>query len=253
MSPSVVQESVILTDVIRPAKAALYASCHYVSLAKDNEDGGGVLKTASSAIHILASSAIDPTTFLANEEEWVELQTGCIDFFAICLESYSLRRFNKDDEHYKEKDTETSTTATTLLSALDDIYNSLVGIIQNGQSTAADWIEPNSALLGTPWEQNHEFPTRIESFSPSARTCLWNVFLVVSQRCSLKDGHLKNWSKHNVPWIVRWGHSSSVTSNGNTNLHHPLCMAAALQLVFVVLTRSKAFDFLTAADTKQEI
>jgi len=257
MSSPQSQQPVVLTNAIRPAKAALYAACSYISLAQDNEDGDGILKTASFAIHVLASPAIDPTILthqpvILNEEEWVELQTGCIDFFAICLESYSLRRFNKLNR--SENPMEKADSVTALLSTLGDIYHSLVSIIQCGQSSNADWI--NSA----PWKGA---TTEIESFSPSARTCIWNAFLVVSQRCSLKNGHLNHWSKHTTPWIVRWGYASSSTidtdearNNNNVDkrsLYHPLCMAAALQLVFVVLTRSKSFDMLAETNTKEEI
>jgi hypothetical protein len=83
----------------------------------------------------------------------------------------------------------------------------------------------------------------IDDFSVPARTCLWNAFVIASQRCQENEGQLALFAKSTVPWVIDWG-----ISGENTDLHHPLCLAASLQVVFLLVTRTKCLNCFAEKD-----
>ncbi|CAB9518600.1 expressed unknown protein (Partial), partial [Seminavis robusta] len=73
---------------IRRARAALYAACHFVPFSSSLDIecvGEALVSTASFCLHILNADqdALESSNL---EKDFLQLQTGCIEFFAICVE-----------------------------------------------------------------------------------------------------------------------------------------------------------------------
>jgi len=77
------------------------------------------------------------------------------------------------------------------------------------------------------------------AFSVPACICLWNSLVLVSQRIDLEK--LQGFAAMTLPWVIEWGTESSAGKNHR----HPLCVAAAMQVAFVQLTRTKSISFLS--------
>jgi hypothetical protein len=67
--------------------------------------------------------------------------------------------------------------------------------------------------------------------SPKLRSALWNSLLEVSKRCP--DGKLEKWETSILPWVI---------PRALDGKNHPLCVAIGLQVVFVLIVRSKSLD-----------
>ena len=65
---------------------------------------------------------------------------------------------------------------------------------------------------------------------------------VVGQRCDDKDGSLAFFASVTLVWIVEW--TTKQNFPRESNVHHPMCSAAAMQVVFIIITRSKSIDSL---------
>eukprot|EP00978_Attheya_sp_CCMP212_P011878 scaffold29528_cov85-Attheya_sp.AAC.1 len=110
-------------------------------------------------------------------------------------------------------------------------------------------------------DQQAELLTRPDDtmipFSPTARTCLLNGLVLASQRCPFVQKQLQLLSCAIVPKLLDWGGgdpTSTVRNNVvDTQLRHPLCVAAALQVCFILVTRSKSFHFGSSCAPGQEV
>jgi hypothetical protein len=247
---------------LRVARAALYACCHHVPLAEDMEPGEGIMATVSFVLEVLnaplADAVVDDEGI---EDELIQLQTGCIEFIAVCLESTFQRRTRQRGNGKREllgvvskvesafnnnldkADSSAGTGSMSTVEALSVSCSSIVSFLKTGAPIASQLrVASNGFLSGAEdYEANRHL-------SPSARTCLWNAFLVVSQRCREAEGRLNSWASLTAPWVLAWGSAHATVDDGD--LRHPLCMAASLQVVFVLLTRTKSFDCLAGRGTK---
>lgn len=241
---------------LRSARAALYACCHHVPLAEDKEPGEGIMATVSFVLEVLNAQVADATDDERIEDELIQLQTGCIEFIAVCLESTLQRRTRQRsndkrellgvvskvesavNDNWDKADSSACAGSMSTVEALSTSCGSLVSFLKTGAPIASQLRVANNGFLAVAdCEANQQL-------SPSARTCIWNAFLVVSQRCREAEGRLNSWASLTAPWVLAWG--SSATVDGD--LHHPLCMAASLQVVFVLLTRTKSFDCLAGGN-----
>ena len=233
------------TESLRAARAALYACCNHVPLAEDNEDGEGVFGIVSFLLEVLNVDITEAVDNSVDEDDIIQLQTGCIDFIAVCLESTLQRHMKNRGELSPSKavqevdnrgDGADVTTKSGWISFKDALSISCRSIASSLRSGA-----PVPCQLRL---RNNIFPpesSRVvnKELSISARTCMWNAFLIVSQRCQY-GARLNLWANLTAPWVLDWASLAPV----DDSLRHPLCMAAALQVIFVLITRTKAFDCL---------
>jgi hypothetical protein len=213
---------------ITRAKGALYAVWNHISFSTNEVyyDEDHYLSTAIFALNVVGIDLdmVDPEKV----GELVQLQTGCIEFFSVCVDKVmAIDRVTGDlstNQLVKEMDgkdrTETGETMATGYSAsttLPKICRALVSVVKTGS-------------CGDLW-----FGDIRNEYSISARICLWNVFIVVTKRCD--DDSLIKLARSILPWITDW-----VTLEPDDNIHHPLCVSAALQVIFIVVTRSKTLS-----------
>jgi hypothetical protein len=237
-------EPELTLDAIKCSKAVLYAACYSVStMEKESDSSSGILCIASYVLGILRFK--DLTETADGESELVQLQTGCIEFLARCLEAFASCRSQNRGITSSGASTPSvqpiqDVGSVNVVSELALLYSSLVSILM-GKVPKVKWIRNYASL-----------PNGIElqeaSWSSSARICIWNAFLVVSQRA--KDEMLDVWAKMTLPWLVTWGSSKRVSAC-HEQLHHPLCEAAALQVAFIIITRTKSFDCLAGFGSDQ--
>ena len=202
---------------------------------KDNADG--VLATAAFALWALQS----PAKLVADdEEEFHQLQSGCIEFLAGCLQA-TIGSVAKERQgplieelgDFPEKGSNhTADSYTTHGKAMKAIHQTLRDILSSSQCHHL-WITRGLQRFKEescdPW-----------IVQPSMLICVWNSFLMVSQRCETR--HLDTWARRTAPWVVDWG-----CQRLKSGEYHALCMAAALQIVFVLVTRTKQLDHLRTA------
>ena len=182
-----------------------------------------------------------------DEDGLIQLQTGCIEFIAVCLESTLQRHMTNEGAKTFAPIVEVSLSPTVQDAA---VLSKGEGTISTKEALATSCNAIASLLrVGAPIPsrlclRNNGFVSKNsndtnQDLSTSARTCLWNAFLVVSQRCP-DDGRLKSWANITAPWVLDW----ASVGPADDYLRHPLCMAAALQVIFILVTRTKSFDCL---------
>jgi hypothetical protein len=236
-------------ESLRVARAALYTCCNHVSFAEDNEEGQGVLGAVSFVLRILNLDIVDATEDEAvAEDDILQLQTGGIEFVAVCLESTLQRHLGKQqktsseavvevDERLTSNGFQVSRSAESLESTAEALALSSSAIASSLRTGAP--IPCKLRLKTNRFVSKTSVGTQNQELSVAARTCLWNAFLVVSQRCP-DDGRLTAWANLTANWVLDWASLAPV----DDYLRHPLCMAAALQVIFVLVTRTKSFDCL---------
>jgi len=172
------------------------------------------------------------------EKEFLQLQSGCIEFFAVCIE-----------EHFYLRSPSQQRT-----DRFQRIYQIAVELIQTGSISSRELQEQltvgEARILNPHNNENLVANGSLvqkdlhRSYSVACYTCLWNSFIVVAQRCPGDGGKLQLLSGRVLPWLLSWGRTSMEAGNGGreSRVHnHPLCVTAALQLAFILVTRSKSF------------
>jgi hypothetical protein len=196
----------------------------------------------SFVLEVLNAQVADAAAEEHIEDELIQLQTGCIEFIAVCLESTLQRRTRQRNNDKREllgavskvefavnnnldkADSSACAGSMSTVEALSTSCGSLMSFLKTGAPIPSQLRVANNLAVAV-FEANQQL-------SPSAWTCLWNAFLVVSQQCCEAEGRLDSWASLPAPWVLAWGSSAMVDGD----LHHPLCMAALLQVVFVLLT-----------------
>ncbi len=236
------QKSIAPKDSLRAARVALYACCTHIPLAEDNEAGEGILGTVSFVLEILNVDVTGVIEHNVIEDELIRLQTGCIEFIAACLESTLQRHVKNEESKLKpavvvvESNTSSLNVTTkrdSSVSTKDALATSCTAI---ASCLRAGLPVPHKLRLRNNCFLSQGCNEKKKVLSTSARTCMWNSFLVVSQRCS--DDRLASWTNLTAPWVLDWASAAPV----DEELHHPLCMAAALQILFILVTRTKSFE-----------
>ena len=233
-------------ESIRRARAALYATCHAIPMLQQKEyfNDDVIRLTAAFAFTIVAVDVDEKDDNLSNE--LVQLQTGCIEFFALCIERTLEDRVRSvrsvearsdciveilEPESIHSKEENFVPQGFSSIEATRSICEVLVGIVRFGRANDPWHFDDKSVSL----VQHSKLI--IDEFTVPARTCLWNAFVMASQRCQENEGQLARFAKSTVPWVIDWA-----ISGKNTDLHHPLCLAAALQVVFLLVTRTKSLN-----------
>ena len=236
------------TQAIKMARAALYATCHHIpSVSGDLYfDGDYYRLTASFVLSMLKMDTEEKGTEPAFSDAVVKLQTGCIEFIAICIEKTLREQVAKPSNgiDFMSKLSMSDTAPSTQIGysskeSLGSICRSAISILQTGNSEVT-WLDSAEKHF---LRRASTFDSR---FPISARICLWNSFVVVSQRCANDDGQLDRFANVTVPWIMEWCVAGSV----DMELRHPLCLAAAMQVIFQLITRTKSLRIFVGASKK---
>lgn len=244
---------------MKQARAALYAVYHHLSFHGDECFDGNddpYLSTASFAFHAITidSDSMDPET----SKEMIQLQTGCIEFFAFCIEltmklpaptiiSSSPANESWDAIGNELQDADKKFQGCfSAYKSLPQISKALVVILQFGTCND-EWV----------WSMKRRFlcPATCDAtieFLPSSQICLWNALILVSQRCSQEKDILGTFAKWTLPWVADW--LTVKTKEHDIACRHPLCLAAAFQVILILVTRTKSLKGFDARDDtiKQE-
>lgn len=251
-------------EIIRSARAALYSVvCHFapsLDLDSENQVGRAIICTAEFCLSFLNTDqkAFDRTEL---EQDVIQLQAGCIEFFAVCIENLlgsqdRLMRAFCPEQGWALRDAQK-------LEGLERILRHILEILETGKDSYHPWSEIVSLTLPTtgvaaknemlqlvfPDGGDESFNHRF--FSIPCRTCLWNALIVVSQRCNEEKGHLQLYAQNVIPWIIRWL-ADDGESSMDSDVIHPLCLTAAFQLCFILVTKTKSFGIERAKKDSNE-
>jgi hypothetical protein len=241
---------------IRTAGAALYMVCHglpHIGGEVDSRDA--ILFTASFALEVFGIELSgDPADRV--DEEIVHVQTGCIEFLAVCIDTCARHRISPqpaDSRHQpalpalvEELNADKNCCDPPAVAngsntkSLAQIWRALVDIAADGYSKER-WIRSTN-------ERSDLQSSEPVIFSAQAQTCVWDAFIIIAQR-SAKGGQLELIAETTMSWIVDWANHA----NNARQTHHPLCMAAALQVAFTLITRTKSFDFWKKEERQDKI
>ncbi len=224
-------DNIRMSDVSQ-AKAVLYALCHHVPLAMDEDDGEELINVATFVFGVLncQPAAANGTTTNQIINEITMLQSGCAHFLAVCVDSLSYRKANIIEAVNStplivdlaiQKDSRDSQVRNTITGALLQIFNEIVTIITTGES--------NTGVNRTAMH-----------ILPSCRTLMLNSIVMLVQSSKADDTRLHWLASTLLPPLVGW------TSNGpiDEDIHHRLCLAASLQVIYTLLARCGTFDWL---------
>jgi hypothetical protein len=215
---------------IRQAKTALYAVSHHVPLGLDEDNGEALINVASFAFEVLnfqTGPLSGAETPILLREEIAMLQSGCTHFLIITVDSLSCRmaqNIGPSEPHPLIEDIgcqlisqETQYRIHSFLWALSEILHTLKSTIITGESACSTM-----------------------QFSPSSRTAMLNSIVMLAQGSRAEDGRLAWLASNILPTLVEW------TSMGpiDENIHHALCIAASLQVIYTLLARCGSFGFL---------
>ena len=81
----------------------------------------------------------------------------------------------------------------------------------------------------------------------SARVCLFNTFVLASQRCAIEKIHA--FALDILPSLSSWVLAGSIDGRAR----HPLCVASSLQCIFTILQRTKNFSCFQSCKRSIEI
>ena len=239
---------------IRCARAALYAMCIHIPFLKGDEIyyEDVYRLTASFALDVISIDVDQIEQVLSND--LVQLQTGCIEFFAICVEKTLEIQLTKGSVHTKKlveqvsefNDQKSSSGLLTFstFNSMVEICRAVITITQTGKCDDA-WIRSGKLHFAG------DVARAVTDPPLSAKTCLWNSLIVVAQRCREDTGSLRAFSTSTLSWVTAWGRKSK----SDDDIHHPLCAAAALQLTFILVTRCKSLKCFAEEDgtSKQNV
>jgi len=235
----------ITARIVVEAKAALYSICHHVPLAHDDEAGEPLLHTASFAIDVLDYQADAGTNKLSESDakEVSMLQSGCIQYLAVCFDSLSFRATrnaqpNRSPTLITEVESGNESTGSSkgrtcsILSALRSIMSAVKSILSCAKSSTLD-----SCLL-------HQIsdPRSSRRLSPAAFTSILNSIALLSQNSRSEDSRLEWFAANMMSTLVVLINSHHTEKESS----HPLCIAASLQAVYTLLARLGSFDWLSS-------
>jgi hypothetical protein len=226
----------LLLRRIRSARAGLFVACSAIPFADGSCNGGFLLCIAAFVFELLSLETENIAVDVM--EDFQQLQTGCVEFIAVC-EQRLLRC------HLAEANCFTTLMLTVpsrgtycLCYAAREISNTVRDILQTGRS-GAKWLQSfNRRSEQSPLAMDADVAIQVQ-------TRLWSSLLLAAQRC--EAGHLHELASTNFFWIVAWITKEPYA----TSLLHPLCLAAAMQTVFVLLMRTASLEFVASAKSRQ--
>ena len=246
------EKSQSMVQNIYEAKAAIYAISHCVPLGFDEDDGEALLCAASFVFEVLkyqpgltSGTATDKSELF--QKETMMLQSGCAHFLAVCMDSLSTRKaifigptkpiplIEDFDCPETTKETE-ATNVYSILKALSKIFHILLSIITTGE---IGWEAMYHTFYSFPHRDIEERHTAIR-FPPSSRTAMLSSIVMLSQVSQAEDRRLNWLAFHTIPTLIEWVDEGPM----DDSIRHPLCIAAALQVVYTLLARCGSFAWL---------
>jgi hypothetical protein len=204
---------------LQSAKAALYAVCTALAYASEDETGGELLDVALFSIDMLETNV--------EHDIFTQLQIGCMEFFANCFETFfRMSALHRMDPQRRVNTALCDTDETmTFLQATARIVDEIFTAARTGTGQMANGYN----LLS----HNRAASTQTR-VSVEARICLWNSLVLVAQRCNSQKEHFRHFFDMVLPKTLEWGNEGPI--DGMTR--HPLCVAAAMQVIIVLLSRT---------------
>jgi hypothetical protein len=197
-------------ESVQKARLALYAACFSLQPTEafgDDTPYHEYCSVASFAILVLDVNVDESDDTVRNE--LVQLQTGCIEFFTICMMQKYQDRSRCCDPH---------TVAPCARISLG---------IQN--LLKLGYPDPNDEwIVGAFAKFVPTSNTTQKAVGHQALICLWNAMALVAQRLESRDGTLGRFARTNF-WIAEWTRTE----------RHPIVTSAAMQAIFITLTRLK--------------
>ena len=238
------------------AKAALYATCHSIPLALDEDDGDALLTDASFVYEALMYQPEQ----LANEKsndiqqgvfqnEMMMLQSGCTHFLCVCMDSLSsreaksMKQINPLIQDVHCSSTEADTDSCSFVEALTKIFDMLKTIITTGQ---IKWETLYHQVYLLPRPRVEMLQCGVH-FPPSTRTAMLNSIVILSQGSQADDNRLNWLAANTLPTLLGWGSKGAI----DVDVHHPVCIAAALQVTYTLIARCGSFDWLSQYPSSQ--
>jgi len=220
------------SDDWKRVKLALYICCHCTQLCIRRVSPLDLEASIRFALEMILNDEFD-------DDNFIELQTGCIDFLATCVQILCSKYVHGQEENVPKVgiveeiqncvkgNILASRTFPGLLTSLAELKDAMLNISRNIQMSS---IPKPSFLL--------DFMNKRKYYSISSRICILNSFTLASQRCS--DEELRSLSKFVIPHMLKWVFGGDV----DTETRHPLCIASLMLILFTILTRSRSFDCL---------
>ena len=259
---------------IKKSRGALYAVCNHLSIAHDKDDATGFMVTVVFCLEILSKNKYDGMNE-SFQEDLIQLQTGCINFFSLCLNSWGERNIERKKEVEKRwegvqskspmieeissstnnpiiheiteglKEIRVGDNVQGYFKSLSNLFALLLTVITTMKPPKWFDLDRKKYLHILLNYQSYQLPSTYHHliemeivFNVSVRTCLLNSLVLTSQSCPLEDGRLNLFANAILPRLLSWGANKKIDSN----CFHPLCIAGALQTIFICLTRMKSFD-----------
>mmetsp|Transcript_11979 Transcript_11979/g.18031 ORF Transcript_11979/g.18031 Transcript_11979/m.18031 type:complete len:1275 (+) Transcript_11979:1356-5180(+) len=251
-------------SLLRRARAGIYAACHAVpSMTNYSTSCTALTYTIGFALRIMCASGED------DNDDYIQLQTGCTEFLSICIERWLLL----DDAGCNDITDENLISSGSEKIHSDETYCSLII-----EELHAEDVDEKSCLFSTRKDSillSDALPLVLSIFStgiiPDQLERIWkfwhpkegkqinvaksrkmkghesaaaiincmNAIILASKRCSDEEGSqaLLTLKRKCIPIILSWSETSSDYLKSD-----PLSVAVALQLIFVLITRSRTFD-----------
>ena len=259
-STKMISESKAL--LYKKARAGIYAACHAIpSMTNYSISSTALTRTIGFALRIMCTDEED-------DSDYLQLQTGCTEFISICIERWLIINDDGCNVTYQDSDiirgsnkihddnAYSSLIIEELHGDVDDRPSSLPSIKEDLLSLSdvlplvlsvftAGFIPSRLERIWSFWpaKETHHFVViemrRTKGHESAAATinCM-NAIILASKRCSDEEENkaLLTLKGKCIPMILSWSESCDRLESS------PLSVAVALQLVFVLITRSRTFD-----------
>lgn len=195
------KNSVIL---LRKGRLALYAACCSFEMLEAGVDAyyEEYINVVHVALHVLRINQIEEATGTC-QKEWDQLQKGCVEYLAICL----LQAYRVSSLEYTP-------------------FRQVSQIIQNALRDGSLELRGNEWILANTCMEPEPVPMTVDGITEMR---LFNTLTLVAQRADVTDGTLGRFAE-STAWLIRWINAK----------HHPIVTAAAMQMVFTLMTRSRS-------------
>jgi len=205
------------------SKLALFAVCQHIPGANDDDiSGNALVNVASFVMEFLLVS--QTTCGDGIEHELAKLHTGCLHFLGVVFDSLFARKANISAEPQIELE---ANRRHTFLDGLMKTFDMTNSIVFNGT------IEGHSE----------------QRVSASMRTSIFNAMVIYSQSCTTEDHRLALFASELLPALLKWVDEGAI----DDDIRHPLCVAAALQVVYTILAKLASFDWVSTLCNESEL
>eukprot|EP00984_Skeletonema_dohrnii_P000715 scaffold212_cov108-Skeletonema_dohrnii-CCMP3373.AAC.12 len=205
------------------SKLALFAVCQHIPGANDDDiSGNALVNVASFVMEFLLVS--QTTCGDGIEHELAKLHTGCLHFLGVVFDSLFARKANISAKPQIELE---ANRRHTFLDGLMKTFDMTNSIVFNGT------IEGHSE----------------QRVSASMRTSIFNAMVIYSQSCTTEDHRLALFASELLPALLKWVDEGAI----DDDIRHPLCVAAALQVVYTILAKLASFDWVSTLCNESEL